>query len=150
MSHATRRRTIAVLAGLTASTVLAGCSGGGEQTEPTDESGTPEQTPTSTPTETATPTPASETVLVGPDARNVFEPDSLEIAVGTQVTFRWESSGHSLIVDSQPDAVDWGGVEETKDEGYEHTHTFAEPGTYEYHCGPHEAFGMTGSITVTE
>jgi plastocyanin len=97
-----------------------------------------------------TPTQESETVLVGPDTQNVFEPSSLDISVGTEVTFVWESSGHSLLVDSQPDSADWGGVPETKSTDYEHTHVFEVAGTYDYYCEPHQTFGMEGTITVTE
>ncbi len=95
-------------------------------------------------------TPQEETVLVGPDTQNVFEPDSLEIPAGTRVRFVWESSGHSLLVDSQPDGAEWEGVEETQSEGYEHSHTFDVSGTYEYYCDVHQGFGMEGSITVTD
>lgn len=149
-NRTTRRQVVRTLAGTIPIGLVAGCSDG----EGGDEADTPTEadTPAPTPTPTATPTPTSQktTVLVGPDAQNVFQPDSLEIPVGTVVTFVWESGGHSLVVDSQPDGADWAGVSETQSEGYEHIHTFEVPGTYEYYCGPHEPFGMVGSITVTE
>lgn len=132
--------------------VLAGCSDGGDGNGGTDGDGADggDSTPTQTPSPTPTPTARSETVLVGPEAENAFDPDTLEIPIGTQVTFVWESSGHSLLIESQPDASDWEGVPETQDEGFEHSHTFEASGTYDYYCEPHQAFGMEATITVTE
>jgi plastocyanin len=145
--------TIGALAGCSDGTSGDGADGDTEtetQTPTPSPEPTPSPKPTANPTPTGTAAPATETVLVGPDAQNVFEPASLEIPAGTAVTFVWESSGHSLVVDSQPDGASWAGVSETQSSGYEHSHTFEVPGAYEYHCGPHEAFGMEGTITVTE
>lgn len=141
-----RRRVLGGIVGTLAVASLAGCggAGGGDDGEPSPATDTP------TPTPTPPPTPAPETVLVGPNAENVFEPDSLETAAGTTVTFVWRSSGHSLVVDSQPDGAEWKGVPETQSSGHEHSNTFDVPGTYEYHCEPHQGFGMEGTITVTE
>lgn len=145
----TRRQVVRTLAGTLPIGILAGCSDGGGG-DGADGADTPTETETPAPTPTPTPTSQETTVLVGPDAQNVFEPDSLEIPAGTVVTFVWESGGHSLVVDSQPDGAEWAGVPETQSAGYEHSHTFEVAGTYEYHCGPHESFGMEGSITVTD
>jgi plastocyanin len=145
----TRRQVLRALAGTIPVGVLAGCSGG-DGGDGADETDTPTETEMPTSTPTPTPEPQEETVLAGPDAMNVFEPDSLEISTGTVVTFVWESGGHSLVVGSHPDGADWGGVSETQSAGYEHSHTFEVAGTYKYHCGPHQSFGMEGSITVTE
>lgn len=154
MTRTTRRQVVRTLVGTVSLSALAGCGDGGTGNggDGGDGEDTPTETDAPTPTLSPTPTPEpqAETVLVGPDTQNVFEPDSLEVASGTVVTFVWESGGHSLVVDSQPDGADWAGVSETQSEGYEHSHTFEVPGTYEYHCGPHEAFGMVGSLTVTE
>jgi plastocyanin len=150
-NRSTRRRVLGAIAGTATIGPLAGCSesGNGGDEEMDDDDGGMEETDTEEETETES-TPEPEMVRVGPDAQNVFEPDSLEIPVGTTVTFVWESSGHSLLVDSQPDDAEWQGVSETQSEGYEHSHTFEVPGTYEYYCEPHQGFGMEGSITVTE
>lgn len=148
--RSTRRRVLRTLAGTVAIGTLAGCSEGGGGDGDDDGGGQDTATESPTPTESSTPTPRAETVRVGPDAQNVFDPDTLEIPVGTTMTFVWESSGHSLVVDSHPDGADWAGVSETQSEGYEHSHTFEVPGTYEYYCEPHRAFGMEGSVTVTE
>ncbi len=155
MKWTTRRRVLSALAGTVAVGTLAGCGGngggdGGDGGGGDTDTPTPTPTPTPTATPTPTPTPQMETVQVGPGGEQVFDPDSLEISPGTTVTFVWGSSGHSLIVDSQPDGADWQGVPETQDEGYEHSHTFEMTGSYEYHCEPHQMFGMEGTITVTE
>jgi plastocyanin len=153
-NRSTRRRVLGAIAGTATIGTLAGCSESGNGDDGGDEemddgNGGAEETDTEEATETE-PTPEPETVRVGPDAQNVFEPDTLEIPVGTTVTFVWESSGHSLLVDSKPEGSEWAGVSETQSEGYEHSHTFEVPGTYEYYCEPHQGFGMEGSITVTE
>lgn len=160
MDRLTRRRVLGTLAGTVAMGTLAGCSGGGNDSTGNDgedsegggtgdsEDGKDDGEDGDGGTESAT--PQEETVLVGPDTQNVFEPDSLEIPAGTRVRFVWESSGHSLLVDSQPDGAEWEGVEETQSEGYEHSHTFDVSGTYGYYCDVHQGFGMEGSITVTE
>lgn len=148
MVRTNRRRFLNGIAGMTTLTLLAGCSGGdGDDGEDGEDGGDGDGDSDGDGDGSTTPT---ETVQVGPNTENVFEPDSLEIETGTEVTFVWESSGHSLVVDSQPDGADWGGVPDTQDQGYEHTHVFEVAGTYEYHCEPHQTFGMEGTITVTE
>ena len=92
---------------------------------------------------------ADATVTVGADGHN-FEPDSLEVAKGETVAFVWEDGGHNVVVTVQPDEASWGGVDETQDEGYTHTHIFDVSGDYEYVCQPHEAEGMVGSIHVLD
>lgn len=151
-----RRRVLLGIASATTVGALAGCSGDGDGGDGggdgDSDGGDGGDTDTEEPTETPTPTATQQTeeVLVGPDTQNVFDPDSLEVPAGTEVTFVWESGGHSLVVDSQPDGASWEGVEETQSTGYEHSHTFDVAGTYEYNCGNHASFGMEGTITVTE
>lgn len=144
--RSTRRRVLGTIVGTATIGTLAGCSEGGNGgVEETNGDGSNDGEETET-----EPEPEPETVRVGPDTQNVFDPDSLEIPVGTTVTFVWDSSGHSLLVDSQPDESEWGGVPETQSEEYEHSHTFEVPGTYEYYCETHQGFGMEGSITIAE
>lgn len=90
------------------------------------------------------------TVQVGPDNSLVFDPDSLTVSSGTEVTFVWESDGHNIVVENQPNGADWAGVEELKNTGFEHSQTFDTPGDYEYYCEPHQGQGMVGTITVEE
>ncbi|MCL9814917.1 plastocyanin/azurin family copper-binding protein [Natranaeroarchaeum aerophilus] len=91
---------------------------------------------------------ATETVIVGPDGNNVFEPDDLAIEPGTTVEFIWESDTHNIAVESGPE--EWEGHEPIEDTGFEHEHTFQEEGTYEYVCEPHVAAGMDATLTVEE
>ncbi|WP_238477184.1 plastocyanin/azurin family copper-binding protein [Natranaeroarchaeum sulfidigenes] len=92
---------------------------------------------------------ATETVIVGPDGENVFEPDDLTIEPGTTVEFIWESDTHNLALESGPDGG-WEGYDPIEDTGFEYEHTFEVEGTYEYVCDPHVAAGMDAVITVTE
>jgi len=91
----------------------------------------------------------TETVIVGPDGNNVFDPDDLTIEPGTTVEFIWESDTHNLAVESAPDGG-WEGYDPIEDTGFEYEHTFEVEGTYEYVCEPHVAAGMEATITVTE
>ena len=89
-------------------------------------------------------------VVVGPDhehdSRRRFEPETLEIEAGETVEFYWNSNGHSFHVTEQPEGGELETIEETHDEGFHFTHTFEEPGRYEYECHIH--FGMSGSTVV--
>jgi plastocyanin len=123
-----------------------------------------------TPTPSSTPTPSgnttetsssggggggggSEEVVVGPGGNLVFEPEELQVTPGTTVNFVWDSDGHNVVPDSQPEGADWGGTGDASqlfDSGYEYSHTFETLGTYEYVCTPHASAGMVGVIEVVE
>jgi plastocyanin len=94
------------------------------------------------------------TVAVGAEGDLVFEPATVSITPGTRVRFVWESPNHNIVVEEQPDGAEWRGTPDgsgyTYDEGYEHTHTFEAPGTYEFHCEPHLSAGEEGTIEVLE
>jgi len=91
------------------------------------------------------------TVEVAPGSLR-FDPDTVELAVGGTIEWVWKSSGHNIVVESQPSGANWDGTPgdsgETYDEGYSYTYTFETAGMYEYYCAPHEGVGMDGSITV--
>lgn len=71
---------------------------------------------------------------------NAFEPANLEIAVGDEVTWSWEgSAAHDVVGDGFDSGVQREGA---------FSHTFDEPGTYDYECQLHN--GMDGRITVVE
>jgi plastocyanin len=84
----------------------------------------------------------------------VFEPAELEITPGTTVKFVWESDGHNVVVESQPEGANWEGTEGDAntlyDTGHEYSHTFDTEGEYGYFCQPHKTAGMTGTITVSK
>ena len=77
---------------------------------------------------------------------NRFEPDELEVTVGT--TVRWVNverrSNHDIYFPEEEIAS--GRI--FPEESWERT--FDEAGTYEYYCQPHENRGMHGVIRVVE
>jgi plastocyanin len=88
---------------------------------------------------------------------DVFVPDTLNISVGDTVRWTWAESGHSVtsgppcVADSQycsPDDNNCAaGILSNVGTVYEHT--FAEPGSYSYHCAAHCIIGMRGVINVS-
>ena len=82
----------------------------------------------------------------GTDGVMVFEPSTLQIAVGDTVTFKPSNPGHNSasIAGMIPDGA------ESWDSGMsqEITITFTEEGTYVYQCTPHLMMAMVGVITV--
>jgi plastocyanin len=94
-------------------------------------------------------------VQVGPGF--TFDPDTVNISVGDTVRWTWAGSGHSVTsgppceADSQycsPDdqACASGILSNT---GTVYTHTFDQPGVYNYFCAAHCTFGMTGVVNVS-
>lgn len=71
---------------------------------------------------------------------NDFEPGSLQVRVGETVTWTWAGrADHNVVGDGFGSDVQQTGT---------FTHTFDEPGTYDYACTLHG--GMKGSVSVTE
>lgn len=91
-------------------------------------------------------------VIVGPNSKYVYEPETMTVDVGETVTWTWDSNNHNVVVDEQPADADWegtdGGASETYDEGYAYEYTFDVPGTYSYYCSPHEGMGMIAEVVV--
>jgi plastocyanin len=57
------------------------------------------------------------------------------------------SGGNHTVTPNDPDQAGvWHGFGLAQ--GQERSHTFDSPGTYEYHCIPHQAIGMRGTIVV--
>jgi plastocyanin len=94
------------------------------------------------------------TVIVGPGGNLTFEPAELYVKPGTTVTFDWESDGHNVVVESQPEGADWSGTEGAPnalyDTGHTYEHTFETKGEYSYFCQPHKSAGMVGTIIVND
>jgi halocyanin-like protein len=88
------------------------------------------------------------TVTVGaPDSESqfVFSPPVLEVSTETTVEWEWAGSGpHSVSFEEH----EIGNEEVVSTPGVGFTHTFEEPGTYRYHCTPHESLGMRGAVIV--
>ena len=90
-----------------------------------------------------------ETVEVAVGAGNglAFEPANVRVDPGTTVVWEWtgEGGGHNVV------DVDGAFESELTDEaGHTFEYTFAEVGTVEYVCTPHQTQGMRGMIEVVE
>ncbi|MDQ4095370.1 MAG: plastocyanin/azurin family copper-binding protein [Actinomycetota bacterium] len=108
----------------------------------------------------------SQEPAVSMTAGHVFDPDSLTVSSGTEVTWtndddephtvtaydgevpegEYFSSGDLPDEAAARDSVAEGIV----DPGETYSFTFDEPGTYSYFCIPHEDHGMVGEIVVEE
>ncbi len=84
--------------------------------------------------------------------QNFFSPDKLTIQPGDTVTFEnAQEAPHEVMFISQPKQVDemiMSPMHEKK--GDKFTYTFTVPGTYKFHCHPHEKLGMEGTLIVGE
>jgi plastocyanin len=110
--------------------------------------GTSSQTISTTPgTDTQVKPPPGETA--GPDFKPAaveikdfaFSPATLEVAVGTTVTWTNKDSVSHTIV-SQTNIFQSG----TMSEGDTFSYTFKDKGSFDYHCGIHPS--MKGTVTV--
>jgi plastocyanin len=120
--------------------VLAACGDddddNGNDNPPADTVETPEATqPTS---------PAAAGVVM---VNTAFEPQQIEVPAGTTITWtNQDSESHTVTAgprDAPSGLFDSGEIAG----GGTFSFTFTEPGTYEYHCTPHE--GMDGTVVVT-
>jgi len=83
-------------------------------------------------------------------AYNPGTEEPLYITPGTTVEWVWQSNGHNIVVESQPEGAGWEGHEPLEDSGFTYTHTFDTNGEYSYFCEPHKSLGMTATIIVTD
>ena len=93
-------------------------------------------------------------VVVGPGGSLVYDPETVYVKPGDTVNFVWESDGHNIVVESQPDDANWegteGGAGDLYDTDHEYSHTFETKGEYQYFCAPHKGAGMVGTVVVNE
>lgn len=95
---------------------------------------------------------ATFTVNVGSNTggRNVFVPNTLQIAQGDTVNFVWVTTNHDVV---SGDTSTCTATNNPLNSGsptnppHTYTYTFNTPGTYPYFCTPHCAAGMTAVIT---
>lgn len=82
--------------------------------------------------------------------QNFFSPDKLTIQPGDTVTFEnAQDEPHEVMFISQPKQVDEMIMSPMHDKkGDKFSYTFTVPGTYKFHCHPHEKLGMEGTIIV--
>ncbi len=82
--------------------------------------------------------------------QNFFSPDKLTIQPGDTVTFvNAQDTPHEVMFINVPKAVDamiMSPMHEKKGDSF--SYTFTIPGTYKFHCHPHEALGMDGTLIV--
>ena len=78
-----------------------------------------------------------------------FEPSKLKIKSGDTVTFiNAQEDMHNVMFDVTPKKAGIIIGPEQNKEGSKWSYTFTIPGNYHFHCHPHEALGMQGSLIV--
>lgn len=79
-----------------------------------------------------------------------FSPDKLTIQPGDTVTFiNAQEDMHDVMFVEVPKGVDEMIMSPMHEkEGDKFSYTFTVPGTYNFHCHPHEALGMKGTLIV--
>lgn len=84
------------------------------------------------------------------DGKYFFDPKQLTIQPGDTVTFvNAQDDRHDVMFNVVPKKVDemiMSPMLEKK--GDKFSYTFTVPGTYKFHCHPHENIGMTGTLIV--
>ena len=91
----------------------------------------------------------TETHVVTVDSTNLrFTPSTLTINEGDTLRFVWggQALPHNSVEENG--VFDSGDPERAVD--YGHVFDYDSAGTYSFFCEPHEAVGMTGSVTVLE
>ena len=91
---------------------------------------------------------STKTVEVGAGSGTSFAPEKTTIAPGGTVVWEWTGEGGAHNVVADDGAFNSGSPEEGS--GITFEHTFQETGEFAYHCAPHEAVGMVGTIVVQE
>jgi plastocyanin len=81
---------------------------------------------------------------------NTFQPERIQVAPGTTVT--WTNDGRNEHDVLSVEGDDWGVEVEDFQPGATYSHTFDEPGVYEYYCSIHgtTTAGMIGTLVVEE
>lgn len=88
---------------------------------------------------------AQETATVSMED-NFFDQANITVEQGTTVT--WVQNGENAHTTTSYDGLwDSGIIAGGSDATF--SHTFDEPGTFDYFCQPHESLGMVGTVTVT-
>jgi plastocyanin len=153
--------------------VLGACGGGGDKTADTAATATPADTPASAATTPAAAPGAMapitgtthEVKMVGDDKGYRFEPADITVKAGDGIKFTMVSGGpHNVAFDPATIPADvkpqlsanmpnqQGELSSplfmNPNESYTISFANVKPGQYPYHCTPHLAMGMKGTITV--
>ncbi|MFM7253118.1 MAG: plastocyanin/azurin family copper-binding protein [Ilumatobacteraceae bacterium] len=96
--------------------------------------------------------PASGEVVEVLSIDNVFLPEVIEIAAGTEVV--WLNNGrndHDVTPDGDVRRLEWGVDADGFPPTASYSHKFSRPGTYVYFCSIHgtAVAGMVGTVVVT-
>ena len=160
------------LALIVSAVVLGACSGGDKSATPTDSAAAMAPAPTTTTPATGTvaKAPATgktvEVKMVGDGTTYKFEPENITIKAGDNVKWVMVSGGpHNVAFDpaeimaaSKPQLMAnmdnqmselSGPLLSNPNEMYEISFANVPAGKYNYHCTPHLAMNMRGTITVT-
>ena len=87
----------------------------------------------------------------GEQGNYVSEPGIVRVDSGTEITYVWVSSGHSLTeLDGEGATItDWeDNDDDVEGEAFEHTVTFEETGVALWECVPHRAQNHRGAVIV--
>jgi plastocyanin len=76
-----------------------------------------------------------------------FSPSVLDVPVGTTVRWVVDDGSHTVTPDTRTQTGAWQEAGLSAGQTFEHTFTTAGQ-TYAYHCAPHQAVGMTGTVRV--
>jgi plastocyanin len=156
--------------------VLGACSGGGEKAADTGAAAAPAKTDTAAAPAASTPAPAGATApitgqthevkMVGDEKGYRFEPADITVKAGDGIKFTMVSGGpHNvafdpatipadvkpqLLANMGPNQMGELSSQLLSNANESYTISFAniKPGQYPYHCTPHLAMGMKGTITV--
>ena len=91
----------------------------------------------------------TETHVVTVDSTNLrFTPSTLTINEGDTLRFVW--GGQALPHNSVEENGVFDSVDPERAVDYGHVFGYDSAGTYSFFCEPHEAVGMTGSVTVVD
>lgn len=91
------------------------------------------------------PNPARAAEHVVEVRNNVFFPPALTVDVGDTVVWRKGAGFHNVVADDG--SFDSGAP---TGDPFELRHTFTRGGSFTYHCTPHRAMGMRGTVVVRE
>lgn len=87
------------------------------------------------------------TIVVVRMSGTSFSPSVLDVAPGTTVRWIVDDGTHTVTPDTRGQAGGWQEASLTAGQAFEHK--FTTPGqTHPYHCVPHRALGMTGTVRV--